>query len=191
MGEASTCLQVASKLRGLSPSIRLLALFESVSAQTLTEALYCGVDACWPAAVPRWVIAKAVQRWARSCPSSGRAYGATSKSTSTSTSTSEGWKLVARGWVVQGPGGRTVDLTAAERALLRALNNAQHHQLSHSVLWQHIQPGDSSVCNELAARRLSVLVSRLRQKFTAASLALPVRSVHGKGYELSAALYEP
>lgn len=179
-------IQAAREIRRYAPRVTLMALQSDVHPNSLICALQNGIDVCWPAAAPVALVVSGVLRLVGHCGGSAVALDQPQ------------WRLVSQGWMVQAPDGRSVTLTAAEKAIVGALCNAPHQQLSHDALLRaveyELQPessfADSSLATRArpAARRMSVLVSRLRHKLAAAGIHMPIRSVRGRGYQLSITL---
>lgn len=156
----------------------------------LQRALLHGIDVCWPAESPISLLSAGLQRLLRSSAF------VTSGSTARLYPEEAAWTLTSRGWVVQSPEGRCIPLTSAERSLILALRSAPGQRLAHGELMSQIEAlpvcdTGLGVCTQppvseaRAARRLSVVVSRLRRKFVAAGVQMPIRSLHGRGYELT------
>lgn len=89
------------------------------------------------------------------------------------------WRLDPRGGVLAGPAGERLPLTPAERAFFVQLLNAPGHRLRREGFF----PSDPSGIGE-GARRVDVLVSRLRSKARSLDIELPVLAVRGWGYML-------
>ncbi|NLC35139.1 MAG: hypothetical protein GX772_01595, partial [Alcaligenaceae bacterium] len=177
-GEPVVCCQAARALRAVAPQARVLALQPSTTEASLLQGMGSGIDACWPQSAPAELIESAVLRLVgQACAPAQPRDGP--------------WHLVSRAWVVRAPGGAEVVLTAAERAIMLALYHAPGRRASHASLIEAIESPDtngSAVVSGYAwadARRLSVLVSRLRRKFIAAGTGIPIRSVRRVGYEIS------
>lgn len=176
--DADMCCYAAQALREVAPETRVMALQPSVTEVSLLQGLGSGMDACWPQYAPVELIASAV------CRLAGLADLPKPKQKGSI------WRLVSRGWVVRAPCGAEVELTAAERAIVLALYHAPGRRASHDSLIRAIdgvesngEAGGNGYAWE-SARRLSVLVSRLRRKFITAGTGNPIRSVRRVGYEI-------
>lgn len=178
--------QAARQIRQSDPEISILALCVSISPAALAPALSCGIDACWPHESPADLLVAAIKRClARQCPQAALP--------PLPGDGGQPWRLEHRGWVVLSPQGIRVSLTMAERALILALCKAPAHRASHVELMQAVVASfdeDKLAANAsqpaaVASRRLSVLISRLRQKFMSAGVEPPIRSLRAVGYELS------
>jgi len=93
-----------------------------------------------------------------------------------------GWKLGADGWDLHAPGGRVLNLTAAERGFLGELFAMPGGAVGRDRLIAAVtdQPWDFD------PHRIEVLVHRLRARVRAATgHDLPVRAVRGSGYRLT------
>lgn len=176
VGESGVCCQAARALRAAAPAASIMTLLPSTTEGSLVQCLGSSIDTCWPQCAPVELIVSALLRLV------GRAG-------STEQPPQGVWRLTSRAWVVQAPGGIEVELTAAERAIMLTLYHAPGRRASHARLVEAIEGiesdgGCSAGYAGAAARRLSVLVSRLRRKFIAAGTGTPIRSVRRVGYEI-------
>ncbi|MFD4835897.1 transcriptional regulator [Achromobacter sp. NPDC058515] len=89
------------------------------------------------------------------------------------------WRVDAPARVLAGPGGERLPLTARERAFFVRLLNAPGHCLHRERFF----PGDARDPLD-GARRVDVVVSRLRSKARRYNIELPVLAVRGWGYIL-------
>ncbi len=179
---AQSC-RAASAVRRADPAINIVALLPSVDDVILVQAMHSGIDICWSSRAPARQIASGLMRWVSAPPSAAAHMGRAPEH-------EQEWVLTSRAWALQPPGGGAIMLTAAERALLLALCQAPGQRLSHAALLHAIDPS-AAIASALSrtqaalfARRLSVLISRLRQKFSAVGADMPIRSLRGVGYEL-------
>lgn len=165
----------------------VIAIFPSLKNADLQRALCHGIDACWLWSVPAQTAAASVQRFVLNLGASRPSGPAEAEPPAA------GWSLVSRAWEVQSPEGRRIPLTTSERALILALRAAPDQRLSHAELASAIStiPGKEIACPDTTGlsgsqtRRFSVMVSRLRKKFLAVGLETPVRTIRGRGYELT------
>lgn len=164
--------EAARALRAVVPAIPVMAVFLPFTQERVLEAMAQGVVACWPASLRADMLASALYRLMSAKPGQART----------------GWCLKGRGWQLESPQGITLALTSAERALMLALCAAPAKRLAHAAL---VGVVSNLAPEESALRRPSVLVSRLRRKFTEAGLEFPIRSLRGVGYELSVELSLP
>jgi len=174
---ASVC-GAAAAVRRVDGVIAVVALLSAFRDRLLLQAMRSGIDACWPAGPAPSVV-----------PGVLRFLGRAGQGGDVHTVGRPGWKLVSRAWLVQAPDGAVIPLTTAERMLMIALYQAPGRFLSHAAILQAIDHGASVQPEQrpaAMARRLSVLVSRLRRKFGTAGHDMPIRSVRGQGYELCA-----
>ena len=181
--------QVAEAVRQLDSSVAVVALVSSMDDATLQQAMSAGIDACWHSLAPLQQITDAVKRLL------GR-YAAGARHDTLQSRHGEHWKLVSRGWVLQAPEGACLPLTTAERALMLCLYKAPGHRGNHQELIRAIEataeegktrdepPEAGRSYAGPAARRLSVVVSRLRRKCAEAGMPMPIRSLRRMGYEL-------
>lgn len=185
-GEPALLFTAVEALRQANPLVQVLGLLNQVNEDVLRQALRSGVDACWPAgASPRHIAAQLQRRLRVSQEHAEHSSGLGPHS---------GWLLEAGGWALRS-GAIRISLTSAERAFVLALYRAPGHALSHAEMASAIEQGTGrqALCGEqssctaadTAARRLSVLMSRLRRKFNAAGVEMPVYSLRGLGYALN------
>lgn len=183
----------ARAVRVVDTTAIIVALLGSLSESAVSAAMESGVDICWPGGISPDRAAAAVSRLA-----GGRVEGAVQAGAQANFQTldTSAWRFRSRAWEIQVPGGEVITLTSAERAILLALCRAGGQPLTHVELLSAVDPLAgarswhlSEVRGEhrhdaAAARRLSVLMSRMRRKFEAASAETPLRSLRGVGYEL-------
>ena len=189
IGSMQLNLQAAVALRRAYPDTVVACLSYGCNEHCCREAVRHGIDSCWPADAPLANLAATLQRLMPSVAAG------TNASMSCEFGEGASWRLLSRAWVVQSPGGKRVQLTSVERCLVLALCSAPAKRLGHAELMGGIraissidprtQAVEGGADDALAARRLSVVVSRLRRKFQLAGLPMPIRSLHGQGYELS------
>lgn len=192
-GDHAINCHVARTLRAFDARALVVSLLSFVNETLLLQAMQAGVDACWSRQAPRSHLVTALLRLM-----GHESFGLAPKPRGAQTE-GRGWALVSRGWVVRAPGGEMLTLTTAERAFVLALCRAPGQRLSHRQMLQALVSGSHSQAapgragqapDTAAARRLSVLLSRLRRKFGAAGIDFPIRSLRGEGYELCVDLHE-
>lgn len=182
--------QLAGALRQAGVAAPIVSCLRALDNDVSLQAMRSGVDACWSTRLPVSLLQASVLRlMGRGAGerATGQPYG----------NGVPGWRLISRGWILQAPGGASVTLTSAERALLQALCQAPGHRASHAQLLGAIDAAANpaghgpvgrvtggQVYAGSAARRLSVLVSRLRRKCLAAGFGMPLRPLRRVGYEL-------
>ncbi len=89
------------------------------------------------------------------------------------------WRIHADGWRLLVPNGRVVELSEAERNLLRVLIKAAGRPVARETLIAEL----AEDVHEFDPHRLEMMVHRLRRRVAAVTDAtLPVRAVRGKGY---------
>ena len=136
-----------------------------VDADALLAALDAGAHACVPlqANIAEW---DAVLRNLIRCRRA-------------ETDTLPRWRVDGRGRMLAGPAGERLPLTNTERAFFVSLLNAPHQCLPREGFFPEAtrDPMDG-------ARRVDVLVSRLRSKARRLNIDLPVLAVRGWGYML-------
>lgn len=89
------------------------------------------------------------------------------------------WRVDGRGRMLAGPAGERLPLTNTERAFFVSLLNAPHQCLPREGFFP-----DATRDPMDGARRVDVLVSRLRSKARRLNIDLPVLAVRGWGYML-------
>lgn len=89
------------------------------------------------------------------------------------------WRVDGRGRMLAGPAGERLPLTNTERAFFVSLLNAPHQCLPREGFFP-----DAARDPMDGARRVDVLVSRLRSKARRLNIDLPVLAVRGWGYML-------
>lgn len=188
-GHLAAVCGAAQAVRGTVPDARVVALVDQPGDARLLQAMRSGVDVCWPLKAPAALIATGLSRLARSGPDAASA--------ALPDHVEGGWQLGADAWVMHA-GGLRVPLTSAERAVLLALYRAPGNVLSHAAIAHAVntlplgngkppQAPSGAVATAqaaAAARRLGVLMSRLRRKFAVMGADMPIRSVRGVGYAL-------
>lgn len=169
---ADNCL-ATSYLRALQPQLKILALLNWQDESALLQVLRSGADMYGPLrASPELLLALTLGL----CRQPGRS-GAVQPDTSPAA-----WALVDQGWVLSSPDGDCVDLTTGERAFLQALFLAPDLRARRADLMHAIDISYAASTRSGKETRLGVLVSRMRRKFQARGVALPLRVIHGFGY---------
>lgn len=188
-GSITQSCQAASELRRKAPTLALVALLPEIHDQTVLQAMHAGIDACWHRQTPVAQITAGVMRFMDRHPSGAGSDTAPGFPP-------ESWRLRSRAWKLQAPGGAAITLTTAERALILALCRAPGGRASHAELILAVDsttlPGQpetgtgafSAAYTDQSARRLSVVVSRLRRKCQAAGMEMPIHALRRMGYEI-------
>lgn len=161
-GPRADMADLMNRLRHGAPDARVVWQNGGATTAERAAALDAGVDACVPAGsgALEWdALLRSLYRRARR----GRC----------------AWRVVAPGRILAGPAGERLPLTLRERAVLVRLFNAPGHCLHREGFFpaQARDPLDS-------ARRVDVVVSRLRNKACRFNIDLPVLAVRGWGYML-------
>lgn len=149
-------------LRQAAPGAVLVWQAYGVSAVERAAALDAGLDACVPVGMEslEWdALLRNLYRRARR--------GTVS------------WRVDAPARMLAGPAGERLPLTARERAFFLRLLNAPGHCLHRERFF----PSNARDPSE-GARRVDVMVSRLRSKARRFNIELPVLAVRGWGYIL-------
>lgn len=181
--------RAAEAVRAADGAVPVLAILPELNAELVMAAMDSGIDACIPARANVNRIADAVSRLS--------GLGAQAGESRPATGAKAIWHFLARAWEIRTPAGHVITLTTAERAIMLALSRTPGRPLSHAELLLAVDqtaggvpspPGsglvDSPLSHDAAARRASVLMSRMRRKFTKCGEGLPFRSLRGLGYEL-------
>lgn len=163
------CL-AASLARTLLPGMGIVAVVPSRSEEDLIQVLRSGADAYCVRGASIALLATVVSTLFRRLRQSegGEA--------------SPGWSMRERGWVLAGPGGCRVPLTAGERAFLETLLKAPGQRASHDDLTIAVSVAYGVAGAPRQVRQLGLLVSRMRRKCQDQGAILPLHSVHGWGY---------
>ncbi|KRC73284.1 Transcriptional regulatory protein CreB [compost metagenome] len=161
-GASAGMPELVASLRRAAPGAALVWQACGVTAVERAAALDAGVDACAPGGMEslEWdALLRSLYRRAR------RGAGL--------------WRVDTPERVLAGPAGERLPLTARERAFFVRLLNAPGQCLHRERFF----PGDAR--NPLdGARRVDVVVSRLRSKARRFNMELPVLAVRGWGYIL-------
>lgn len=172
----------AMYLRTVCPRAGLVALVHAYREPQLIQAMQCGIDAFCPrAASPGFIMALLCQLMLR--------MGHLNFVRPTEqTQASQGYRLLEQAWVLSGPQGRRVALTAGERAFLTALLGAAGQRATHGQLGVAVSAAYGGKAPAVSPVRLALLISRLRRKCMGRGLALPIKSVHSWGYMFAASI---
>ncbi|MBC7203632.1 MAG: winged helix-turn-helix domain-containing protein [Pusillimonas sp.] len=176
---------VTHYLRAAVPGVCIVVRVPNYHEQTLMHALQSGADSyfCSPAS-PRFLSTLLFSRL--------RGGGLSLPPVNLLESglvPDQAWCFAEQSWAVVGPDGTRVRLTSSERAFLLALTGQPEMCASHEVLIKQLWLG-SNTARQSGRERMSVMVSRLRQKFKEKGLELPIRTLHGSGYMFSGPLIE-
>ena len=173
-GNMAENVSLAHLLRAESPLIGIMACIPDLDEETQMLALQSGIDMYFvPQASDRLVIAQVfslLRRMAGLNPTQATLAGA------------QVWHFVENAWKIVTPRGEAVALTTAERAFLLELTSATDRCATHEQLLKASGVFLSTEPEVVRRERLSVMISRLRKKFQALQIDLPVRSLHGTGY---------
>lgn len=162
---------VAEHLQQTS-AVRVLMLTGRESPKDMARGLNTGADMYLIKPIDLDVLAAAVGNLARR-------FEVTSSHGAEAAAPASGWVLLAEGWTLQTPCGRSVPLREQERAFLQRLFATPAEPVSREALIEALtaEPWNFD------AHRLEVLVHRLRSRVKAvAECEPPVRSVRGVGY---------
>ncbi|MCV6904059.1 MAG: winged helix-turn-helix domain-containing protein [Achromobacter xylosoxidans] len=164
-GTSDNLSQLIAELRRAASGSAVVWQSSEDSPSSRIAALDAGAHACVPlqASIPEW---DAVLRNLIRCRRA-------------ETDTLPRWRVDGRGRMLAGPAGERLPLTNTERAFFVSLLNAPHQCLPREGFFPEAtrDPMDG-------ARRVDVLVSRLRSKARRLNIDLPVLAVRGWGYML-------
>ncbi|NGR08333.1 helix-turn-helix domain-containing protein [bacterium SGD-2] len=190
-GRTEFVVRAATRVANLGTGVVLAALVAPLTGAGLQRVLQVGIGVCWPPTAPPAQVAQILSGLTGGGDTSGVAPEVPNAQNGQRAAVSPGnescWQLASQGWVVQALGGARVTLTNIERSLVLALLAAPGQRLAHAALMAAVaadRPSAAAGSPARAARRLSVLMSRLRRKFVAAGCEPPVQSVRGQGYAL-------
>ncbi|MEN4920011.1 transcriptional regulator [Achromobacter spanius] len=154
--------ELVAMLRRSVPGLAVVWQAWNASGAERAAALDAGVDACAPAGMEtlEWdALLRSLYR---------RGYrGARS------------WRVIAQERTLAGPAGERLPLTLRERAFFVRLFDAPGHCLHRERFFPNAAPDPKA-----GARRVDVVVSRLRTKARRFNIELPVLAVRGWGYIL-------
>lgn len=153
-----------ARLRRAAPGAALVWQPWGATAAERAAALDAGIDACAPAGMEalEWdALLRSLYR---------RAHGGAGS-----------WRVLTPGRMLAGPDGERLPLTVRERAFFVRLFNAPGHCLHRERFF----PNEARDALD-GARRVDVVVSRLRSKARRLNIELPVLAVRGWGYILLA-----
>lgn len=169
---ADNCL-AANYLKALQPRLKVLTLLDSQDDSALLQVLRSGADAYGPLrASPELLLALVLGLWRQlGAPGVPRA-----------DTLPAAWGLIDQDWVLSSPGGDRVDLTTGERAFMQTLFLAPDLRARRADLMNAVDISYAASVGAGKEARLGVLVSRMRRKFQARGVILPLRAVHGFGY---------
>lgn len=161
-GPCAGMADLVHRVRQAAPGARVVWQDGGATTAQRAAALDAGVDACVPPDMEllEWdALLRSLCRRARCGPGA--------------------WRVVAFGRMLVGPRGERLPITLRERAVLIRLFNAPGHCLHRESFFpaQARDPLDS-------ARRVDVVVSRLRNKARRFNIDLPLLAVRGWGYIL-------
>ncbi|MDS1140330.1 helix-turn-helix domain-containing protein [Pusillimonas sp. SM2304] len=166
----------ATYLRTLHAGAGIVAIVDPAPETDAILSLQSGVDNCFARnASPALLGAILFRLMARA--------GAVPDADASAAPASGGiWSLEEQSWVLVSPDGVRIALTTGERAFLTALLNAPDLRATHRQLIDAVNAGYALSEAPTHQGRLGVMVSRMRRKFTAHGLTMPLKSVHNWGY---------
>ncbi|WP_313377890.1 transcriptional regulator [Achromobacter insolitus] len=161
-GAAQGVSDTISMLRGAAPSVALVWRAVAANTSERIAALDAGADVCVAAGMdPLEWDAMLRNLYRRSSPAALP------------------WRVDSSASALSGPAGERLPLTAAERAFFVRLLNAPGYCLRRECF----MPVGARASQD-GARRVDVLLSRLRSKARSLNIELPVLAVRGWGYIL-------
>ncbi|AKP92402.1 hypothetical protein LMG7053_01620 [Achromobacter ruhlandii] len=164
-GSADNLTELIAALRRASPSCAVIWQSPDDSPQARIAALDAGAHVCVPAQanIPEWDAVLRNQIRCQHPPADAMPR----------------WRVDGRARMLSGPAGERLPLTNTERAFFVSLLNAPHQCLPREGFFP-----DATRDPMDGARRVDVLVSRLRSKARRLNIDLPVLAVRGWGYML-------
>jgi DNA-binding response OmpR family regulator len=168
---------VAHYLRAVAPGVCLVARTPDYKEQTLMHALQSGVDAYFSGTVSPYFLSTLLFSRMRAA---GLALPSLTQAEARPMP-DYGWCFAEQAWAIVSPDGKRVRLTSSERGFILTIVQQPDMSASHDVLIDHLWP-DTKEAKEGGRERMSVMMSRLRQKFKRKGLELPIRTLHGSGY---------
>lgn len=164
-GSADNLTELIAALRRASPNCAVVWQSPDDSPQARIAALDAGAHVCVPAQanIPEWdaVLRNQIRCQHPAADAMPR------------------WRVDGRARMLAGPAGERLPLTNTERAFFVSLLNAPHQCLPREGFFP-----DAARDPMDGARRVDVLVSRLRSKARRLNIDLPVLAVRGWGYML-------
>lgn len=165
-----------STLRSLPIGVGIVALVDRDDDAAMLRLLQMGADICSFVCAPPdlWVatVSRLLWRLGQHKPQ-----GVTSTPETPGT-----WTLIEQGWAMLTPAGHSITLTTGERAFMMTLLNAPLKQATHEDLISAVNASYNYPSTRTYQSRLGVMVSRMRRKFMAAGVPLPLKSIHNWGY---------
>ncbi|HCN72532.1 MAG TPA: hypothetical protein DIS96_12775 [Pusillimonas sp.] len=168
---------VAHYLRAVAPGVCIVVRTPDYNEQTLMHALQSGIDGYFSGQVAPHFLSTLLFSRMR-----GAGLGLPSlMHIEPKPMPDHGWCFAEQSWAMVSPDGKKIRLTSSERAFLLALVRQPEMYASHEVLIEQLW-FDAKDAIDSGRERMSVMVSRLRQKFKGKGLELPIRTLHGNGY---------
>lgn len=166
---------ITMRLRGIHSTAGIVAMLPEYSEASFSQAFLCGVDNCTTTSAGSTLVlamTNALSRHLHFHP--------------VVPNHDSSWLLVDEAWTLLSPAGESVRLTTTERAFMLALAQSPDAKVSHQELLSCLNY-DNEI-DSVRVNRLGVLVSRLRRKFEAKGMQLPLKSLHKWGYMFTAPL---
>lgn len=176
-GNPTEMVTATMRLRAISSNVGIVTLMSSHNETAFSQALLCGADAYATTDMSTTLLLAIVSSILRRISHNVVIQNESS-----------GWVLQDEAWTVSSPNGVEINLTTTERTLFLALFEAPDGRVSHTELLG-ILGIDSELEKTARINRLGVVVSRLRRKFEANGLTLPLKSLHNWGYMFTAVLH--
>ncbi|MCF7768159.1 EAL domain-containing protein [Achromobacter pulmonis] len=173
------------QLRARFAHSTIIAIRHIESPAVRINALLAGADSCYGANISYSEVAAAIQSAQRKltlCQPPAASAPRRPDVVAGAPVAEQSWRLCENEWTLVSPGGQGITLTPMERAVLKGM---------HDHPERLIRRADFAVASlDIAGngRALDLVISRLKRKGAAAGMAIPIRSLRGKGYAFSAAL---
>lgn len=175
------------QLRARFAHSTIIAIRHIESPAVRINALLAGADSCYGANISYSEVAAAIQSAQRKltlCQPPAASAPRRPDATAEPAVTEQSWRLCDNEWTLASPGGAVVNLTPMERAVLKGMHGHPERVIRRA--------GFAAASLDIAGngRALDLVISRLKRKGAAAGMAIPIRSLRGKGYAFSAALVQ-
>ncbi len=175
-------LVTVSQIRTSFPDAAVVAVGEFFDMERRIHAYLAGSDNCLSAqsgpeelaSILLAIRRKGAQRIASAADAGADRAGALEPTSA--------WILTADGWTLASTDGPQLSLRKSERLLLLAFAR------NHGMAVYRGEPLEGSRGERLTGRTIDVVVNRLRRRAEMQGVALPIRSVRGRGYAFVGAL---
>ncbi|CUJ35656.1 EAL domain-containing protein [Achromobacter ruhlandii] len=175
------------QLRARFAHSTIIAIRHIESPAMRINALLAGADSCYDANISYSEVAAAIQSAQRKltlCQPPAASVPRRPDAAAEPAAAEQSWRLCDNEWTLVSPGGAAVNLTPMERTVLKGMHGHPERVIRRAGF---AAAGLDIVGN---GRALDLVISRLKRKGVAAGMAIPIRSLRGKGYAFSATLVQ-